>query len=153
MEMYHFVTRWFFRVPVERVWEVTANIEDYPAWWKNLKRAKIRGPDSKLQVGSIADCEVRGTLPFSLRFTAEVTTFDPPHLVEIKSTGDLVGTGKWVLEAQDSGTLSVFYWDVGTANPVLNMLARIPFVKRILEKNHDRVMARGHQVVKSRIEG
>jgi uncharacterized protein YndB with AHSA1/START domain len=153
MEMYHFVTEWFFAVPIERVWEETANIEAYPTWWKNLKKAKIRGPESKLQLGSIADCEVKGALPFSLRFTVEVTTFEPPHLVEIKSTGNLEGTGKWVLESKGNGTQSMFYWDVGTTNPILNFLAKIPFAKPILEKSHDDVMAKGYEVIKARIEG
>lgn len=152
MEMYHFVTEWLFKVPVERVWEETSNIEAYPTWWKNLKKAKLHGPESKLQLGSIADCEVKGALPFSLRFTVEVTAFEPPHLVEIKSTGDLVGTGKWILESQGNGTQSMFYWDVGTRNPILNILAKIPFVKPILEKSHDDVMAKGYEVVKTRIE-
>ena len=152
MEMYHFVTKWFFTVPFERVWEETANIEAYPTWWKNLKKAKLRGPESKLQLGSIADCEVKGALPFSLRFTVEVTAFEPLHLVEIKSTGDLVGTGKWVLETKDNGTQSLFYWDVGTTNPILNILARIPFVKPILEKSHNDVMEKGYEIVKSRVE-
>ena len=152
MEMYHFVTKWFFTAPVERVWEETANIEAYSTWWKNLKKAKLRGPESKLQLGSIADCEVKGALPFSLRFTVEVTAFEPLHLVEIKSTGDLVGTGKWVLETKDNGTQSLFYWDVGTTNPILNILARIPFVKPILEKSHNDVMEKGYEIVKSRVE-
>ena len=153
MEMYHFVTKWFFQVPIERVWEETANIEAYPSWWKNLKKAKLRGTESRLQFGSVADCEVKGALPFSLRFTVEVTTFQPSHLVEIKSTGDLVGTGKWILESKDNGTQSTFYWDVGTTLPILNLLARIPFVRPILEKSHDDVMAKGYEVVKARIEG
>jgi len=153
MEMYHFVTEWFFRVPVERVWEETSNIEAYPDWWKDLKKAKMRGPESKLQLGSVADCEVKGALPFRLRFTVEVTRFEPPHLLEIKSTGGLVGTGRWTLAPKDNGALSTFYWDVGTSNPILNLLAKIPFAKPILEKSHDDVMAKGHRVVKARIEG
>ena len=152
MGMYHFITEWFFPVPVERVWEETANIGAYPTWWKNLKKAVIRGPESRLQLGSIVDCEVKGSLPFSLRFTIEVTTFDPPRLLEIKSTGDLIGTGKWTLESKDNGTQSIFHWDVGTTNPVLNIIARIPFVKSMLEKNHDDVMAKGYEVINARFK-
>lgn len=152
MAMYHFVTEWFFKVPVERVWEETSNIEAYPSWWKDLRKAKIRGTESKLKLGSVADCEVKGALPFSLRFTVEVTKYEPPHLLEIVSTGDLVGTGRWTLEPKDNGALSTFYWDVGTSNPVLNLLAKIPFVKPLLEKSHDDVMAKGYEVVRARIE-
>jgi len=153
MEMYHFVTEWFFRVPDERVWDETADIEAYPRWWKSLRKAKIRGPESRLQLGSVVDCEVKGALPFSLRFTVEVTQFEPPRRAVITSTGDLVGTGRWTLESRDDGTLSTFYWDVGTRSAVLNLLARVPFVKPILEKSHNDVMARGYETVKARLEG
>jgi uncharacterized protein YndB with AHSA1/START domain len=153
MGMYHFVTRWSFDAPIERVWDEAANMEAYPSWWKDLRRARIRGGESKLQLGSVVDCEVRGSLPYSLRFTVEVTAFEPPRLMEIKSTGDLVGTGKWALESKDGGTESVFYWDVGTTKPILNLVGRLPFVRAMLEKNHDDVMAKGYKVVKSRIEG
>jgi uncharacterized protein YndB with AHSA1/START domain len=153
MEMYHFVTRWFFRAPTERVWDEAANMEGYPAWWKELRSARIRGSESRLRLGSLVDCEVRGSLPYSLRFTAEVTAYEPPRLMEIESTGDLVGTGKWVLEPAEGGTASVFYWDVGTTNPILNLLGKLPFVRVMLVRNHDNVMAKGYEVVRSRIEG
>jgi hypothetical protein len=58
-----------------------------------------------------------------------------------------------VLEPGESGTESVFYWDVGTTNPVLNLLGKIPFVRVMLVRNHDNVMAKGYEVVRSRIEG
>ncbi len=153
MEMYQFVTKWFFQVPVERVWEEAANMEAYPTWSQDLKKAKIRGSESRLQLGSVVDCEVKGALPYTLRFTIEVTAFQPPNLIEMRSSGDLVGTGKWVLESQDGGTMATFYWDVGTTNPILNLLGKLPFVRALLEKNHDDVMARGYKVVKSRLEG
>ena len=152
MVTYHFITEWFFPVPVERVWEETSNIETYPTWWENLKKAVIRGTESRLQPGSIVDCEVKGALPFSLRFAVKVTTFEPPRLMEIRSTGDLVGTGKWVLESKDNGTQSIFYWDVGTTNPVLNIIAKFPFVKSMLEKNHDDVMTKGYDVINARFK-
>jgi uncharacterized protein YndB with AHSA1/START domain len=153
MEMYHFVTKWSFRAPIERVWDETADIEAYPRWWQNLKKAKIRGPESRLQLGSVVDCEVKGALPFSLRFTAEVTEFEPPRRAVITSTGDLVGTGRWTLDPTDDGTLSTFYWDVGTTSAVLNLFARIPFVRPFLEKSHNDVMARGYEIVRARLEG
>jgi uncharacterized protein YndB with AHSA1/START domain len=153
MEMYHFVTRWFFMAPIEKVWDEAARMEEYPTWWKELRSARIRGGESSLRLGSLVDCEVRGSLPYSLRFTAEVTTFEPPRLIEITSSGDLVGTGKWVLEPREGGTDSVFHWDVGTTNPILNLLGKLPLVRAALVKNHDRVMANGYEVVRSRVEG
>jgi len=152
VQLYHFVTRWSFEAPVERVWEEASNVEAYPEWWGDLRKARIRGPDSTLKVGSIVDCEVKGRLPYTLRFTIEVTIYEPPHAMEVRSSGDLVGTGRWLLEAAPGGTVSTFNWDVGTSNPILNLLGRLPFVRAMLEKNHDDVMARGYEIVRSRLE-
>lgn len=153
MEMYHFVTEWVFRTPIERVWEEVKNLEAYPTWWKSLKKVKIRGAERELRLGSVVDCEVKGVLPFTLKFNIEVTRYEPPSIIEIRSSGGLVGKGKWVLEAQNDKTLSTFNWDVGTANSILNLIARFPLAKVMLKKNHDRVMAEGYNVVKSRLEG
>jgi len=151
--MYHFVTKWFFRAPFERVWEAAKDVKAYSTWWQGMKRPTIRGLEPKLQLGSVVDCEVKGSLPYTLRFSIEVTAFKSPNMMEIKSSGDLVGGGKWVLEAQAGGTASTFYWDVGTTNPILNILGKIPFVRAMLEKNHDGVMDKGYRVLKSRLEG
>ena len=152
MEMYHFVTKWFFHAPIERVWDEASNLEEYPSLWPNLRRAEIRESETKLKLGSIVDCEVKGALPYTLRFSVELIAFQPPTYMELKSSGDLVGYGKCVLERQGKGTASTFHWDVGTTKPMFNMLARIPFLKAILEKNHNYVMAKGYEVVKSKLE-
>jgi len=152
MLMYHFVTRWHFEAPIERVWEEAKNIEAYPSWWNDLKKAEIRGTETALKLGTVVDCEVRGALPYSLRFAVEVVEFEPPRLIVIRSSGDLVGEGRWVLEEKEGGTMSTFNWDVGTTNPILNLLGKLPFARRMLEKNHDDVMAKGYEIVRSRLE-
>ena len=55
------------------------------------------------QLGSLIDNEVKGTLPYSLRFTTEVILIQPPRLVELKTSGDDAGNGKFVLEQRDDG--------------------------------------------------
>ena len=66
MEMYHFVTKWFFQAPIKSVWEEIADIESWPTWWQDIKNATIRGSESTLELGSVADCVVRGVLPSAL---------------------------------------------------------------------------------------
>ena len=128
MKIDHFVTEWFFQAPIERVWEEIIDVEAWPTFWQTYKKATIRGPEPRLQLGSVVDSEVRpkGALSYTLRFTLEVTAFQPPILMEIKSSGDLVGTGKWVLEPQAGGTAVTYYWDVGLTNPILNLLRQLP---------------------------
>jgi len=152
MEPYHFVTKWFFKAPIERVWEEIVDISSWPSWWASWKKAVYQGA-SPLQLGSVIDHEVRGALPYCVRFRAVVTRFQPPHRLEIASSGDLVGTGSLILDPQDHGTTLTYYWDVGLSNPLLNFLDKLPFTRALLEKNHDYVMDDGYRGLKKRIEG
>lgn len=73
-------------------------MESWPTWWQGWKRATIRGPAPRVQLGSVVDCEVKGALPYTLCFWIEITALQPPRLMGVESSGDLVGTGKGVLE-------------------------------------------------------
>jgi uncharacterized protein YndB with AHSA1/START domain len=149
--MYHFVTNWSFEAPVERVWAEIADAHSWPDWWPSYRKVTALDQASTIQVGSRVATEVKGKLPYSLRFTGEVTGLQAPYLMEIKSSGALVGEGKFVLEERDGGTAVTYYWDVGTANPVLNLLARLPFVRAMIEENHDYVMDEGFRGLKQRL--
>jgi uncharacterized protein YndB with AHSA1/START domain len=148
----HFVTNWFFRAPVERVWEEIVDIPSWPSWWASWRKAAFHGSASPLQLGSVIDHEVRGDLPYSLRFRTVVTRFEPPQLLEIESSGDMVGTGRLVLEPRDHGTAVTYNWDVGLSNPLLNLLGKLSFTRAMLEKNHDYVMDEGYRGLKKRVE-
>ncbi|MEW6142103.1 MAG: hypothetical protein AB1597_02960 [Chloroflexota bacterium] len=63
---------------MERVWSELTNVQSWPAWWQEFKRVSVSEPDSKLKVGSVADCEVKGGLPYALRFSTSATTLQPP---------------------------------------------------------------------------
>ena len=118
-----------------------------------MKRTTIRGPESKVRVGSVIDFELKGALPMLLNFSTEVITFQPPNLIELKSSGDLIGHGKMVLGCQTDGTEVTFYWDVGMTNPFLNFLGKLPFIKSMMEKSHNEVMAIAYGILKSSLEG
>lgn len=94
--MYHFVTDWQFDAPVAAVWEVLGDLESFPVWWPNWKRLERRG-SGPVGVGTVFDCEVRGSLPYSLRYALEIAELEAPYLNVHRSTGDLVGEGPWVL--------------------------------------------------------
>ena len=152
MTMYHFVTRWFFDVPLEKLWQEVQEVEAWPEWFRSFKYVKIRDPEPVLRLGSVVDCEVKGFLPYTLRFQIEVTSFEPPHIMEVAASGDLIGGGKWVLEDREGGTSATYYWDVATTNPILNLLSRLPFAKALVERNHDYVMNKAYLALKPRVE-
>jgi len=150
-ETYHFVTDWRFRAPLQKVWSVVLDIERYPGWWKNFRRVTITRGDGK-SVGSVIECEVRGSLPYSLKYALEVKEADQYRHILLLSTGDLVGTGRWEFsDAEPSVIKAVYYWDVATTNPILNLVA--PLAKGALARNHERVMANGYAALRPHVEG
>lgn len=152
MKIFNFVTEWFFQAPIEKVWEQIADVKSYPTKWPTWKSAVLRGSECELQLGSVVDYVGRGPVPYSARFAFEITAFQPPTLMAYESSGDLVGQGRWVLQPHDSGTLVASYWDVGTSIVFFDFLARLPFVRPIMRKHHDYVMAQGYRGFKAELE-
>ncbi len=148
--LYHFRSDWRFRAPLERTWDVVLDIDHYPAWWRDFRRVQVRRGDGK-SVGSVIDCEVRGALPYSLNYALEVMNRERLRSIELRSTGDLVGTGRWEfsLPAPDQSQ-AIYFWDVATTNPILNALA--PLARWFFAKNHEQVMARGYDALRRHIE-
>jgi len=148
-EPYHFVTDWRFRAPVQRVWAVILDIERYPDWWRNFRGVSITRGDGR-SIGSVIECEVRGSLPYSLRYALEVIESEDYRHILLRSTGDLVGTGRWAFAEAEADTQAVYYWDVATTNPILNLVA--PLARSALAKNHEQVMANGYAALRPHLE-
>jgi uncharacterized protein YndB with AHSA1/START domain len=150
---YHLVTRWSFQAPVERVWEELGEVKAWAAWMPpGVWKATVRGSGPAMGVGTVADSKVRGFLPYTLRFSVEVTASEPPTLLEVRSSGDLVGEGRVALSPRDGGTAVTILWDVRTTQAALNLLGHAPFVKPLMEKNHAYVMGRVYRALRPRVE-
>jgi len=142
MVTYHFENQWHFKVPVERVQEELENLSNWPTWSSGIRSAKVRAKDGELGKGSLADIEVKGPLPFTLKFTIEVTEYRPPTSIAFTSRGNLIGGGRLVLAPSNDGTDVTFHWHVAMQNPVFNFLAKLAPFKALMEKNHNWVMAK-----------
>ena len=149
-ESYHFLTDWRFKAPLPRVWSVVLDIERYPGWWKNFRKVRVTRGDGR-NVGSVIECEVRGSLPYSLTYSLEVLEAEEYRHILLRSTGDLVGTGRWAFAELEPGTVqALYYWDVATTNPILNLIA--PLARGALARNHQQVMANGYAALRPHVE-
>jgi len=138
---YDFVSRWFIDAPVERVFAAIEDAPRWPSWWKAVTRLDVLddgGPDG---VGSTTRCEWRSALGYKLSFDARVTRKDPPHLIEVAATGELVGLGRWTLSPEGTGTLVQYEWKVTTTKRWMNTLA--PLLRPAFHYNHAVVMRWG----------
>jgi len=87
-----------------------------------------------------------------LKYALEVQEADQYRHILLRSTGDLVGTGRWEFSEVDPSTVkAIYYWDVATTNPILNLIALL--AKEALARNHEQVMANGYAALRPHVEG
>ncbi|MDQ6709371.1 MAG: SRPBCC family protein [Candidatus Dormibacteraeota bacterium] len=147
---YHFKTEWEFKADLPRTWSVVLDLQHYPACWRNFRSVQLLRGDGQ-SVGSLFECVVRGSLPYSLRYTMEVMTAERHRAISLRSSGDLVGTGRWEFtEVAPQRCRATYAWNVATTNPVLNLVA--PVAGRFLAQNHEQVMANGYRALRPRVE-
>lgn len=150
MVQYRFVTQWFFRAPIEQVWEQIASEEGWGEWLQDFRRVQVcYAPTSGEK---FFDILYRGDLPYSFHFTLTPTHVEAPHHLELVAHGELEGFGCWTLAEKEDGTAVTYVWEVGVSNPFFNLLTRLPFVKALTERNHNLTMARAEKALKELIE-
>jgi hypothetical protein len=138
VRQYHFETR--FSVPATRdeVWAVMEDPTTWPSWWRWLRRVDRLdrgGPDL---AGARYRYTFRTALPYSLTFDTETTRTRPGHLIEVRASGDLAGTGLWEVFDDDGTSLVRYTWIVATTKRWMNALT--PVARRVFAWNHDRLM-------------
>jgi Polyketide cyclase / dehydrase and lipid transport len=151
MEVYHFVTHWFFEATIDRVWAEIIDGTTWPEWLQDFRKVTPRDPNAQAEIGAIVDIEYRGDLPYTFRFSTEIIELHPPCLLTIEAFGDLTGQGKWQLEAQENNTIVTYYWDVSASSPIFDLFMKLPFARRLSEQNHDKTMERAFHALKTRL--
>jgi Polyketide cyclase / dehydrase and lipid transport len=143
MAEYHFVSRWWIRAPIERVWEEIFHAERWPSWWKYVDRVDELEPGAADGVGRRQQLLFKTRHPYKVGFDVRATRVQPPSTLEADATGELEGTGRWTLIPDDGGTLVRYNWDVRTTRWWMNLLA--PVARPAFRWNHDQLMREGGQ--------
>lgn len=141
MAAYSFVSTWCVDAPITDVWDVLAASDRYPEWWKGVLEVVELEPGGEHGIGALSRMRWRSRLPYSLQIDLRVTRSEPPHLLEARASGELVGVGVWRLYEGAAGTAAVFSWDVFTSRAWMNRLA--PVGPPAFARNHDYVMRNG----------
>lgn len=93
--------------PPHAVWDVIADLEHQTAWMVDVRRLEIVSPQRQ---GAGTLLHVTSEL-FGLPVVKDVmliTAWDPPRRMGVEHRGQFHGTGQFVLEPADGGTL--FTW-------------------------------------------
>ena len=149
MAAYAFVTEWFLRAPIERVFAEIDAPEQWPTWWPGVQDVQVLETGPAGRVGTRVRNTWKSALPYALTFEAEVTRHCPPTLIELAASGELVGHGRWELQAQGDNTRVRYHWEVSTSRAWMNLLA--PLARPLFRWNHDVVMRRGGEALAHRL--
>lgn len=141
MADYSFITLWKFDAPLEKVYEVVHNADNYHLWWKGQGPVQSIARGDNFGKGAIKRFTTRSVLPYSLVYDGLVLDVVPFKKIEGTTTGDLQGHGVWTFEQVNGASAVKYYWNVKTTGFWMNLLA--PILKPVFAWNHDVVMKWG----------
>lgn len=123
MADYLYVSTWRLQAPIERVWTAVTDLERLPAWYSGVQEARELAPGDAGGVGRRVRVVMKGRLPLRLALEATITRAVPPRELELRSEGELEGTGHWSLDHQGEVTTARYSWQVRTTRPWMNLIA------------------------------
>jgi hypothetical protein len=145
LHRYRFRSVWPVQVSVEEAYRALREVEDYPAWWPEVRRTE-RVDDATY------DMVVRSVLPYDLAFRTERSREDPrAGVLEARMVGDLEGFSRWSITPAAGGATAVFEEQVQARKPLLRRLgwlARPAFVA-----NHTMMMRHGRAGLRAYLAG
>jgi Polyketide cyclase / dehydrase and lipid transport len=142
---YHFVSEYALRGQRQAVWDALTDVEGAPRWWKGLERVEIvRPPTGTDGIGAIYRSHVRAPSGYGFEYSTEITDVYPLRRIDLLSSGELVGRGRFLLSQDSTGVLHLaFAWLVETPKRWMTLLA--PVARPVFTWNHDQLMTRyGH---------
>lgn len=103
--------------PIERVWDMLADIEGQPRWMHDMKAVRLLTP-GPVGVGTVAEADVR-VFGISVKDPVAITEFEPPTRFGIRHEGSFKGHGLITLEPGADGTTTIVRWEETLIPPLL----------------------------------
>ncbi len=147
---FHLITEWRLDAPVEAVWQVLTEVEDWPNWWPAVIGVEVIEPGDDTGVGSLRRMTWRTALPYALSFDMRTTRVMPKTLIEGQTSGELDGIGRWTLAEYEGGTHVRYDWIVAVSKPWMRWLA--PVLRPVFAWNHEEVMDWGLAGIKRKLQ-
>jgi uncharacterized protein YndB with AHSA1/START domain len=138
---FHLITEWTLDAPVDAVWDVLTTPEDWPQWWKAVKRVELLEKGDETGIGSLRRMTWATALPYALSFDMRTTKIEPKTLIEGQASGELDGLGRWTLRADGNKTHVRYDWIVAVSKPWMRLFA--PVLRPVFAWNHEVVMGWG----------
>ena len=135
MRTFAFRHTWVLPADVATTYAALADVEAYPLWWPQVRRADRVDEDSGRAC-------VRSLLPWTLDLLLTREVEDPVgRVLRARISGDLRGWSQWRLEPDDGGTLAHYAQEATVTSSAVAPFA--PLVGPVLRANHAWMMRCG----------
>jgi uncharacterized membrane protein len=141
LTQYNFVTVWKYAAPVEKIWPLMRDAENWPSWWKGVRKVEVLQHGDANGIGTLRRFTWRSQLPYNLVFDSRIVRQVPNQEIAGEVSGELAGSGVWYLSQEGAITKMQYNWEVSTTKPWMNALA--PLARPFFAWNHDVVMRWG----------
>lgn len=142
---YRFHSEWRLDAPPDAVFRALAEIDDYPAWWPEVRAVHGLPGDARRLV-------CRSLLPYDLVFTVRQSRRDRrAGILEATLDGDLKGFSRWTLTASPDGTVAGFDEQVVVHKRLLRRLSLIG--RPAFAANHRLMMSHGRRGLTAYLAG
>lgn len=148
MESYSFVTTWKVKAKLSDVWELIMRTEEWPRWWKGIRKVKVLQQGDNSGRNTITHYEI-GAFFYSLSFTMKTVLVDKHRFIENLAAGDLIGTGRWEFSEANGITVVIYYWNVKTTRSWMNRWAWL--LRPVFRFGHYLVMRWGQEGLAKRL--
>ena len=144
---YHYITHWHIKGTVEEVSEILSQATDLVRWWPSVYLGVQEGEaGDENGIGKVIHLYTKGWLPYTLRWSFQVTESHYPYGFALEAWGDLVGRGIWTFK-QDGEWVDVAYdWNIRADKPLLKYLSFL--MKPLFGANHQWAMCKGEESLK-----
>ena len=142
MRSYRFLTTWVLDCPRERAWDLLADCEAWPGWWRGVESVTELDPGDERRVGSAYRVTWRApAVPYRVRFDFRVDEVEEPSRMTGRASGALDGRGTWRLFTSGESCAVTFDWAVEVQRTWMLLLD--PVARPLFAESHDRLMRRG----------
>ncbi len=138
---FQLVSEWHLAAAPEDVWEVLGEAESWPQWWPDIRRVQRLRPGAENDEGAVRRTWWTSHLPYGFVIDFTTRAAERPHLLVLEASGDLVGMGRWEIDAIPFGTRVRYVWQVLPHKAWMRRMA--PFLAPVFAWNHHAVMRDG----------
>jgi Polyketide cyclase / dehydrase and lipid transport len=142
-DAFNLVSHWHLDLPVEPVWQALNHPEQWPGWWRAVKRVEAIAEGDATGLGAVRRFTWGTALPYQIDLELTVSRVETMRVLEARVRGELDGIGRWTIAPEGTRTHVRYDWEIVLTKPWQRACA--PLLRPVFGWNHRVVMGWGYE--------